>query len=82
MNLIKKQNENDEPTEQPTEEAITNIINEEPSVFKNCMIDNIKKLPLDAISIIINYMPRVTIKPIYKIVYSGNLEEVKYIKGY
>ena len=33
MELIKKQKENDEPTEQPTEEAITNIINEEPSVF-------------------------------------------------
>ena len=84
--------EQPEEPEQPTEEPITNIVDEQPeepitniideqpvtkakkqdkkivkepeqpkeTIFKNCIMDNVKNLPLDVISNIIDYIPGVT----------------------
>ena len=69
--------------EQP-EEPITNIVDEQPvtkakrkdkkivkepeqpkeTIFKNCIMDNVKNLPLDLISNIIDYIPGITVSTI------------------
>ena len=49
--------------------------NDEPPVFNNCIMDNIKKPPFVIINEIINYIPGVIIKPIFSTegLYSGLL---------
>ena len=58
--------------EQPTEEATSNIIDEQPkaTVFKKCIMDNVKNQPLDVLSNISDYIPGVSIG--YDISFDGS----------